>query len=96
DLVIYLRATPQTLQERIARRDRSYERNIDPEYLQNLNQLYEQWIEGFTLCPVLTVPADELNYVARPVHLELVARKINEKLSGKDVVLFEPDEIAQI
>jgi deoxyadenosine/deoxycytidine kinase len=94
--VIYLRATPETLIERIANRDRTYERGMSRDYLESLNQLYDQWIDTFTLCPVLTVPADQLNYVARPMHLELVARKINEKLTGKDVVVFAPDEIAQI
>jgi deoxyadenosine/deoxycytidine kinase len=96
DLVIYLRATPETLLERVALRDRAYERNISRDYLESLNRLYERWIEAFTLCPVLTMPADQLNYVARPLHLELVARKINEKLSGKDVVVFDPEEIAQV
>ena len=96
DLVIYLRATPQTLLDRIAQRDRSYERGISRDYLDSLNALYDQWIDGFTLCPVLTVPADQLDYVARPQHLELVARKIHEKLSGKDVVMFGPEEIAEI
>lgn len=96
DLVIYLRATPETLIERIVNRDRTYERGMSRDYLENINQLYDLWIENFTLCPVLTVPADALNYVARPMHLELVARKIHDKLSGKDVVIFAPDEIAQI
>ena len=96
DLVIYLRARPETLMERIARRNRDYERGISREYLEALNDLYEHWIESFTLCPVLTVPADHLNYVAHPRHLELVVRKINEKLAGKEEVIFDPEEIAQI
>ena len=66
DLVIYLRATPETLLERMAQRNRDYERGISRDYLDSLNELYDQWIDGFTLCPVLTVPADQLNYVARP------------------------------
>ncbi|MBN1372275.1 MAG: deoxynucleoside kinase [Anaerolineaceae bacterium] len=96
DLVIYLRATPATLRNRIAMRNREYEREIAAAYLDGLNQLYEQWIDGFTLCPVLTVPADQLNYVAHPNHLELVVQKVREKLSGKEEVIFNPDEIAQI
>jgi deoxyadenosine/deoxycytidine kinase len=96
DLVIYLQASPETLLRRIAQRNRDYERDIQPEYLSDLNDLYERWIEGFTLCPVLTVPADQINYVAHPNHFELLARKVQEKLSGKDVVVFEPDEISQI
>lgn len=96
DLVIYLRATPTTLRNRIAMRNREYEREIASDYLGGLNQLYEQWIDGFTLCPVLTVPADQLNYVAHPNHLDLVVKKVREKLSGKEEVIFNPDEIAQI
>jgi deoxyadenosine/deoxycytidine kinase len=96
DLVIYLKASPDTLMERIAQRNRDYERDMQRDYLSDLNHLYEQWIEGFTLCPVLTVPADKLNYVAHPVHLDLIVRKIQEKLSGKDEVIFDPDEILQI
>ncbi len=96
DLVIYLRATPATLRNRIAMRNRDYEREIASDYLGGLNQLYEQWIDKFTLCPVLTVPADQLNYVAHPNHLDLVVQKVREKLSGKEEVIFNPDEIAQI
>lgn len=96
DLVIYLKASPETLLARIAQRNRDYERDMRRDYLEDLNQLYEQWIDGFTLCPVLTVPADRLNYVAHPVHLDLIVRKIQEKLSGKDEVVFDADEIAQI
>jgi len=56
DLVIYLRASVSTLLDRIAMRDRSYERTISAAYLADLNELYESWVHDFTLCPVLTVP----------------------------------------
>jgi deoxyadenosine/deoxycytidine kinase len=93
DLVIYLRASVPTLLSRINQRGRVYERTIAPEYLDHLNKLYEQWIGGFTLCPVLTVPADDLNYVAYPQHLDLVIRKVQEKLTGQEEVHFAPEEI---
>jgi deoxyadenosine/deoxycytidine kinase len=89
DLVVYLRATVPTLQYRIRLRGRDFERNIPDEYLNQLNVLYEEWIEGFTLCPVLTVPADALDFVKYNDHMELVAGKILEKLQGKEVVVFE-------
>ncbi|HND50286.1 MAG TPA: deoxynucleoside kinase, partial [Anaerolineales bacterium] len=53
DLVIYLRASVDTLLNRINHRGRDYERTIAPDYLQSLNDLYEGWIDNFTLCPVL-------------------------------------------
>ncbi len=95
DLMIYLRASVPTLLKRIALRDRDYERSISPAYLERLNQLYENWIQNFTLCPVLTVPADDLDYVAHPKHLELIITKVTEKLTGKDEVIFTREEAEQ-
>jgi len=94
DLVIYLRATSTTLQRRIGLRDRDYERKIPSEYLDQLNELYEKWISSFTLCPVLTVPADDLDYVAHARHLDLILAKVQEKLTGKEEVIFSADEVS--
>jgi deoxyadenosine/deoxycytidine kinase len=89
DLVIYLQASVPVLQERIRQRGRDYEQEIALEYLTQLNDLYEAWVEGFTLCPVLTVPTDNLNFVAVNSHLELIASRVLEKLHGKETVVFE-------
>jgi deoxyadenosine/deoxycytidine kinase len=88
DLVVYLRASVGTLLQRIALRGRSFEQNIAPQYLEDLNILYEAWMQDFSLCPVLTVPADRLDFVHDPAHLDLISRKIEEKLSGKEEVVF--------
>lgn len=88
DLVIYLRASVDTLLKRIALRNRDYEKSISPDYLDRVNRLYNEWITAFTLCPVLTIPADELDYVVKPEHLDLIAEKIQQKLTGKDEVIF--------
>jgi len=88
NLVIYLRATVDTLKDRIQNRNRVYERQIAVDYLERLNQLYEDWFEHFTLCPVLTVPADQLDFVANTKHLDYVVEKIMERLRGKEVVVF--------
>lgn len=95
DLVIYLRASVPTLLNRISRRGRDYERTISAEYLAGLNDLYENWINNFSLCPVLTVPADDLDYVAHAGHLRLIVRKVEQKLTGREEVIFAPDEVAR-
>lgn len=92
DLVVYLRGSTATLLHRISLRNREYERTIAPEYLEQLNGLYEEWISHFSLCPVLTVPADDLDYVTHPAHLDLIARKVQDKLMGKEEVIFAPEE----
>jgi len=89
DLVIYLRASVPTLLERISRRDRSYERTIRVAYLADLNELYENWVNHFEYCPVLTVPCDNLDYVAKPQHLTLIVDKVREILMGKEEVRFD-------
>ncbi len=88
DLVVYLRASVPTLLSRIAQRGRAYEQNISAEYLGQLNVLYGAWMQAFSLCPVLTVPADDLDFVHNNAHLDLIIRKIMEKLSGKEEVIF--------
>jgi len=95
DLLIYLRASVDTLAERIQMRGREYERTIDAAYLAQLNNLYESWINQFSLCPVLTIPADNLNYVKNQPHLQLVVKKVMEKLTGKDEVVFSTDDFSQ-
>jgi deoxyadenosine/deoxycytidine kinase len=95
DLVVYLQASVSTLMKRIQQRGRDYERQITPEYLAQLNGLYEAWISHFSLCPVLTVPADALDYVANTSHLDLIVNKVQEKLMGKEVVVFDPEEMVR-
>jgi len=96
DLVIYLRASVPTLMARIERRGRDYERQITSMYLAQLNELYEAWIAGFNLCPVLTVPSDDLDYVANSGHFDLIVLKVQEKLTGKEEVVFDPEEMARL
>ncbi|MGD8398073.1 MAG: deoxynucleoside kinase [Anaerolineae bacterium] len=89
DLVIYLQASVPVLRDRIRQRGRDYEQEIEDRYLEQLNELYEGWVQDFTLCPVLTVPTDDLNFVAVNSHLELIASRVLDKLHGKEVVVFE-------
>lgn len=82
DVIVYLRASVRTLLDRIARRGRDFETTIAPEYLAQLNELYEQWITSFRVCPTLVVSADELDFVAHPGHLDLITQAVIEKLDG--------------
>jgi len=93
DLVVYLRASVDTLFSRIARRGRDIESNISVDYLQQLNHLYEEWISNFTRCPVLTIPADDVDFVAFPGHMDLIVQKVEEKLMGKKEVVFSSEDI---
>ena len=88
DLLLYLKDSTPTLLNRIRGRGRSIESGITPDYLDLLNRLYAEWLSSFDLCPVLTIPGDDLDFVNHPAHFDLVLDKIQEKLSGKEEVVF--------
>jgi len=88
NLVVYLKASVPALLDRIAQRGRDYEQGMAPAYLERLNDLYEQWIAGFTLCPVLVVETDDLNYVQHEAHLSLVAQRVQDRLHGRETLVF--------
>ena len=93
DLVLYIRASVPTLMSRITRRGRNFENNITGEYLEQLNKLYESWICDFSLCPVLTIPADDMDFVAHPRFMELIVQKVEKTLTGKEEVTFSQEDI---
>jgi len=88
DLLIHLQAPVPILMERIRRRARSIESSIDETYLSLLERFYEEWIQGFELCPVLTIRSDDLDFVHRPEHLDIVVQRIKDRLSGREEMVF--------
>jgi deoxyadenosine/deoxycytidine kinase len=88
DLVVYLRADADTLQQRIKMRGRAYEQTIDPAYLQRLNSYYDAWIEAFELSPVLTVEASNIDFVTHREHLDSIEAAVRDRLAGKDVLVL--------
>ena len=61
DLIVYLKADLDVLLSRIRKRDRDYEVSIDPDYLDQLNQLYNQWIDGIDWTEVIVVDTNNFN-----------------------------------
>ncbi|GAB1455733.1 MAG: deoxynucleoside kinase [Spirochaetia bacterium] len=88
DLVVYLKASVPTLKARIAKRGRDFEASIPEEYLSGLNGLYDEWVEGFELSPVLVVPCDRLDFVAESKDLNAIVRTIEHSLRDKQGSLF--------
>jgi deoxyadenosine/deoxycytidine kinase len=89
DLLIYLRAPVKVLVERIRRRGRAIEGGITPEYLTLLESFYDDWLRTFDVCPVLTIRTDDLDFVHKARHLDIVVERIQDKLSGREELVFE-------
>ncbi len=81
DLVVYLQASTRTLMQRIALRDRAYEREMSVDYIHALNQTYEQFYqERRWHAPVLLIETDHLDYVRNPNDLKIVENRIRQAL----------------
>jgi len=88
DLLLYLKAPVSVLMNRINKRGRNIESGISADYLSLLNSFYDEWMDGFDLCPVLTIHTENLDFVSRPEHLDIVVGRIQEKLMGREDVIF--------
>ena len=84
DLVVYLQADVKELLSRISKRGRSYEKALSSEYLEQLAVLYEDWVSGFTLCPVLEIDTSQLDFVRNPNHATEINKRVLSALRATD------------
>lgn len=81
DLLVYLRADTEVLMQRIALRDRPYERNMERSYIDELNHAYDEFFSvPYDHTPVLTIDTNPINIVQNPEHLKQVENRIREAL----------------
>lgn len=81
-LVVYLRAHTDVLMERIAIRDRSYERDMDQDYIESLNRAYEGFFAAYSGAQVLAIDTDDLNIVGNPDDLADIVQRIRNALGA--------------
>ncbi len=77
DLVIYLRASLETLMKRIALRDRVFERNIDKGYISSLIRAYDDFFNEYG-GKFITIDADTVDFVQKSEDLERVIEEIKK------------------
>lgn len=80
DLTVYLRVDTSTALQRIALRDRPYERDMDPDYIARLNAAYEEHFAVDHGDAVLTIDSTHLDFVRDPVDLDEIAGRIRHAL----------------
>ena len=81
DLLIYLKSSVPHLVSQIQKRGREYEKSISIEYLSNLNERYDKWIEEYD-GKVLIIEADDLDFANRPEDFASITDKIDAQLYG--------------
>jgi deoxyguanosine kinase len=81
ELIVYLRADTEVLMQRIAMRDRPYERSMETDYIASLNDSYEDFFDSFLQgVPVLRIDTNELNIVSDSAALDVVEKQIRTSL----------------
>ena len=82
DLLVYLKASTDTLMQRIALRDRPYERQMERAYIHELNKAYDDFFsKPFDHTPVLTIDTNHLDIIRNPEHLKWMENRIRQSLN---------------
>ncbi|MCX6031690.1 MAG: deoxynucleoside kinase [Chloroflexi bacterium] len=85
DLVIYLQASTDTLMQRIAMRDRPYERQMSRDYINDLRLAYEAFLADYATAPVLALATDDIDFVRNPHDRAGVISRVRETLAGAGI-----------
>ncbi len=67
DLMIYLRCSVRAIRRRIQKRGRPSELAIPTVYLQGLNKLYEEWMDGYDISPKVVWDSERADYLTHIV-----------------------------
>ncbi len=92
DLVIYLQASVDTLLHRIARRGIGYERMIDRDYLEKLNDAYARHFYSYDDAPLLIVNASGIDLVHSETDYQRLFEQIEKTSGGRH--FFNPAAVA--
>ena len=79
DLTLYLYADTDVLMQRIAQRDRPYERTMERKYISELGHAYDDFFVDHD-GPMLKIDTNPLDFVRNPDHLKTIENRIREML----------------
>lgn len=82
DLLIYLRASVPTLVNQIQKRGREYENSIRIDYLKQLNERYEAWVNRYKAGKLLIIDVDRIDFQNNPEDLSSVIDRIDAQIHG--------------
>ena len=90
DVAVYLQAHPDTLLERISKRARPYEKDMDRDYIRQLNEAYNHFFFHYTETPLLVVDTNAIDFVNQPDDYEDLVKRILSHRQG--TVYYRPME----
>jgi deoxyadenosine/deoxycytidine kinase len=93
DVVVYLQATTETLLERIAKRGRPFEKDMDRAYIASLNEAYNHFFFHYVEAPLLVVNTNGIDFVNDPDDFRDLLKRIRIHRGG--TVYYAPIEKGQ-
>ena len=81
DLMIYIRSTIPNLVAQISKRGREFEKSIRIDYLQGLNERYEEWIAGYK-GQLIIIDGDTCKFESNPADFERITDQVDSRLYG--------------
>jgi deoxyguanosine kinase len=87
DLVIYLQAKPEVLRTRLARKKAPEERQISPEYIEEVARAYEHFFFRYEGADLLVVDTSEIDFVERNDDLQQLLRRLQDPVKGTQYFL---------
>ena len=76
DLVIFLQADTETLLRRIKQRGRSFEKDINAEYIADVNEAYNHFFFRYSETPLLVINTSDIDFVHRREDLNDLLKQI--------------------
>lgn len=80
DIVIYIKSSPERCMRNIQRRGRDLDKNVDPKYIEDLGNIYDEWHQSFQTCPVLIADSDKYDFKHNVDDFHQLIDKIKVKL----------------
>ena len=82
DLVIFLQADTETLMNNISKRGREFEKNMSEDYIDALNQVYNEYFFRYQETPLIIINTNNIDFVRNPGDLEEMISYIRQPVSG--------------
>jgi len=82
DLVIYLQADTETLMKNISKRKRSFEKNMSRDYIDALNQVYNEYFFRYQDSPLLIINTNNIDFVNQKKDLEEIINVVRQPITG--------------
>ena len=82
DLVIFLQADTETLMKNISKRGREFEKNMSEDYIDALNQVYNEYFFRYQETPLIIINTNNIDFVQNPGDLEEMIGYIRQPISG--------------